>query len=102
MFKKRRKVWYQKYNRISYANSELKNMLLKSVINNKNIKSNIRLFAFSKKILNDRKYNYKNYRQTCNISGKSRGVWSFCNLNRHKLNELNRTGHLIGVRSMSW
>lgn len=102
MIKKKRQVWSQKYKRINYSNCELKLMLLKSVVSNKNIKCNYRLFAYSKLILNDKKYNYKNYKQTCTISGKSRGVWSFCNFNRHKLNELNRTGQLIGVKSMSW
>lgn len=102
MLKKKKSVWFQKYNRINYSNCELRVMLLKSVIKNKNIKCNLRLFAYSKVILNEKKYNYKGYKQTCVISGKSRGVWSFCNLNRHKFNELNRTGQLIGVKSMSW
>lgn len=77
-------------------------MLLKSVIRNRNIKFNLRSFAYSKLIRNENRYNYKGYKQTCLITGKSRGVWSFCNLSRHKFNDMNRSSHLVGLKSMSW
>lgn len=77
-------------------------MLLKSVKLNKNINNNYRAYAYSKIILINRKYSYSRYTQTCSISGKSKGVWSFCNFNRHKLNQLNREGSLISVKPASW
>lgn len=77
-------------------------MLLKSVKSNKNIENKYRAYAYSKIITNNRRYKYTRYTQTCLISGKSRGVWSFSNLGRHKLNELNRTGALLSVKPASW
>jgi len=76
-------------------------MLLKGVMCNNNIKTKYRAFAYSKIILINRKYPYKAYTQTCSISGKSKAVWSFCNFNRHKLNELNRQGSILSLKPAS-
>lgn len=102
MVNKIKMVWNQRNKRINYTRCELKLMLLKSVKSNKNINNNIRAYAYSRIILNPRKHKYTKYTQTCSISGKSKGVWSFCNLNRHKLNELNRSGSLVNVKPTSW
>lgn len=102
MIRRKTRLWNFKNKRINYAKGELKLMLLKGVMSNKNIDTKLRAYAYSKVILINRKYNYKNYTQTCSISGKSKAVWSFCNLNRHKLNELNRQGSLLSVKPVSW
>ena len=77
-------------------------MLLKSVKLNKNIENKFRTYAYSKIIVTPRRYKFTKYTQSCNISGKSKGVWSFCNLNRHKMNELTRSGDLVNVKPISW
>ena len=102
MVKKLKRVWIHRNRRIEFARCELKLMLLKSVKLNKNIKNKNRTYAYSKVILTPRRYKFTRYTQTCTISGKSKGVWSFCNLNRHKLNELNRNGSLLNVKPTSW
>lgn len=102
MVNKIKKVWKQYYNRIEFNRCELKLMVLKGVKSNKNIKNKYRALSYSKLILNQRKYKYKNYTQSCLISGKSRGVWSFSNLSRHKINEMNRDGSLINIKPASW
>jgi ribosomal protein S14 len=102
MVKKIKNTWKQHYNRIEFTKSELRILLIKGVKTNKNIKTKYRALAYSKVILNQRKYKYKNYTQTCLISGKSRGVWSFSNLSRHKLTELSREGSLLNLKPVSW
>lgn len=102
MVKKIKKTWKQQYNRIEFSKCEVKLMILKGVKDNKNIKNKYRALSYSKIILNQRKYKYKNYTQSCLITGKSRGVWSFANLSRHKINEMSREGSLVNIRPASW
>lgn len=102
MVKKIKNVWDKQFRRVEYGKCEVKLMILKGVKSNKNIKNKYRALSYSKLILNTRKYKYYNYTQVCLITGKSRGVWSFSNLGRHKLNELNREGSLLNIKPMSW
>lgn len=102
MVKKIKKVWNQRNSRIEYGRCELKLMLLKGVNLNKNIKNKYRALSYAKIIYNERKYKYIKYKQSCLITGKTRGVWRFANLGRHKLNEMNREGSLLSVKPVSW
>lgn len=79
---------------------EIKRALIKSVVYNKNIDNHKRGYAYIKKTLlvRDR---YKNQVQRCTISGKARGVWRFCGLGRHKLNEINRVGGIVNIATSS-
>jgi len=77
-------------------------MLLKSVKLNRNINNYYRAYAYAYIIRNKRKFKYLNYTQTCILSGRSKSVWSYYNIGRHKINELNRSGSLVNIKPASW
>lgn len=75
-------------------------MILCSIKNNKNIDNSQRSYALFK-TMQLKKYKCKSHVESCLLSGKSRGVWKFCYLGRHKINELNKTGALVNIRASS-
>lgn len=98
---KGKKLWRQFLRRNNFNKIELKNIIVNGVINNKNIINNKRVFAFFKKI-NLKKNKFTNHVESCIITGKSRGVWKFCHMGRHKINELNKVGNIPNIKASSW
>ncbi len=95
------KLWRQYIRRLNYKKVELKKIILEGIINNNNIVNNKRVYASFKKVsLNKNKF--FNHVESCIISGKSRGNWKFCDLGRHKINELNKVGDLPNLKASSW
>ncbi len=96
-----KKLWRQLLLRRRTKQIEIKKALIKSVVYNKNIDNHKRGYAYIKKtlLIRDR---YKNQVQRCTISGKARGVWRFCGLGRHKLNEINKVGGIVNIATSSW
>lgn len=98
---KHTKLWRQLNKRNNSQNIEIKKIILKSVKNNKNMVNNKRAYAFYK-LIQLKKFKIRGHVEACLITGKSRGVWKFCHLGRHKINELNKTGSLLNIRASSW
>jgi ribosomal protein S14 len=98
---KHTKLWRQANKRSNLRNIEIKKIILESVKNNKNIINTKRAYAFYK-LIKMKKFKFKGHTDSCIISGKSRGVWKFCHLGRHKINELNKTGNILNIKSSSW
>jgi hypothetical protein len=95
------KLWRQYIRRLNYKKVELKKIILEGIINNNNIVNNKRVYASFKKV-NLNKNKFFNHVESCIISGKSRGNWKFCDLGRHKINELNKVGDLPNLKASSW
>lgn len=97
---RQKKLWKYAAKRNNLFNLEIKRIILKSVKKNKNIENNKRVYAYYKLIKIKNKY--IKHTEACLISGKSRGVWKFCNLGRHSINELNKTAGIMNISSSSW
>jgi len=72
--------------RKKYIKNEIKKIILKSIIQNKNIKPLVRVYAFWK--ISQFKQNYFLTRQNNNIclyTGKIKSTWKFMQLSRHFL-----------------
>lgn len=77
---------------------EYKNIILKSIIHNKNINKKTRIFA----ILNLKKVTLKKNKKICLISGRHRGVYNQLNLSRHNVNYFSKLGILQNFKINSW
>lgn len=98
---KHTKLWRQSNKRLNYKKIEIKKMILESIKNNKNIVNNKRAYAFYK-LIRLKKHKTRGHIDSCLISSKSRGVYKFCHLGRHKINELNKTGKMLNIKVSSW
>lgn len=77
---------------------EYKNIILKSIIHNKNINYKIRLFS----ALNIKKNTIKKNKKICLISGRHRGVNTNLNISRHNINYFSKLGILQNFKINSW
>lgn len=77
---------------------EYKNIILKSIIQNKNINYKIRLFSF----LSIKKGTIKKNKKICLISGRHRGVNTNLNISRHNVNYFAKLGILQNFQLNSW
>lgn len=91
-----------KKQRIKFAKFELKSKIIKSFIQNKNIKSSIRWYFSvhtSKKIKKTSKVRIKN---RCVISGRSRSFYRFARLSRLFIRDNQFIGSFVGLRKSFW
>lgn len=89
-------------NRAYFIKKELKMIILKSIIQNKNVKPIIRGYALYKKALINRKSSISNQNNVCLLRGRIRGVWKFSQLSRHAMIKLAVYGGLQNTKIKSW
>lgn len=87
----------------NFTKKELKIIILKSIINNKNINPNIRVLCNYKLS----KFNSKNWisRQNNNIclkTGRIKGVYKMFNFSRHFIKKLAINNNLQNIKISSW
>lgn len=95
--KNKQKILKNKLNTNILLKYELKNLILKSVIQNQNLSNKYRLynlFLIKKKI--------KKNKKICLISGHNRSVNNNLNLSRHNTNYLSKLGLLQNFKIKSW
>lgn len=88
--------------RLYYIKFELKRLILKSIIQNKNTKPIIRGFALYKKTYLYKKGSIAKQNSICILRGRSRGVWKFSQLSRHAMIKLGVYGGLQNTKIKSW
>jgi len=88
--------------RLYYIKTELKNIILKSIIQNKNSKPIIRNYASYKKTLLSHKTSITSQNNVCLLRGRIRGVWKFSQLSRHAMIKLAIYGGLHNTKIKSW
>jgi len=89
-------------NRLNFLKTELKQTILKSIIQNKNTQPIIRGYALYKKTLLHRKNSISNQNNVCLLRGRVRGVWKFSQLSRHAMVKLAVYGGLQNTKIKSW
>ena len=86
-----------------YLKNEIKKIILKSIIQNMNVKPNIRAAAF-KKNCKFKKISYisKQNNNICLKTGRFKGVLKLTNMSRHIMKKLGTTGSLQNIKIKSW
>ena len=95
--KNKQKILKNKLNTNILLKYELKNLILKSVIQNQNLNNKYRLFnlfLIKKKI--------KKNKKICLISGHNRSINNQLNISRHNINYLSKLGLLQNFKIKSW
>lgn len=82
--------------RIKFLKNEINYNLLKSIINNQQIKPKYRAFANYK--LQRTFLFFTQQKNYCLLTARSRGVWKFCNMSRHQINKFAKLGYLINIK----
>ena len=85
-----------------FLKNEIKKIILKSIIQNKNIKPLIRSNAFYK--LSQLKYNYLISKQNnvCLYSGKIKSIFKKYNMSRHFIKKFGVLNTLQNVKIINW
>lgn len=89
-------------NRTYFIKNELKKIILKSIIQNKNVKPIIRSYALYKKSIFTRRSSISNQNNVCLLRGRIKGVWKFSQLSRHAMIKLATYGGLQNTKIKSW
>jgi len=89
-------------NRKYFIKNELKKIILKSILQNKNAKPITRSYAYFKLIHFSKKSSISNQINVCLLRGRTKGVWKFAQLCRHVINKLAITGSLQNIKIKSW
>lgn len=89
--------------RKNYLKNEIKKIILKSIIQNLNIKPNIRALAI-KKLTDFRKISYisKQNNNICLLTGRNKGVLKLTQFSRHNMKKLSLKGSLQNIKIKSW
>lgn len=92
-----------KVKRKKYLNNEIKKIVLKSIIQNLNIKPNIRSLAW-KKLLKFKLISSisKQNNNLCLRSGRYKGVLRLTNASRHEMKKMGAIGSLQNIKIKSW
>jgi ribosomal protein S14 len=81
---------------------ELKHLIIKSIIKNKKIKSNVRWY-YEVLFLNKRKsLSVVKLKKNCLFTGRSRGFYNFARISRLVLRDNNFISKLPGLQKSSW
>lgn len=85
-----------------FLKKELKLKILKSIIQNKNVKPVLRLFIQFKylKFLKHKKIN--TLKKICLNTGKKNSIFNFCNLSRQSITKFNKFIKLTNIKLKSW
>nr|YP_009512652.1 ribosomal protein S14 [Uronema marinum]AXJ93344.1 ribosomal protein S14 [Uronema marinum] len=95
--KNKQKILKNKLNTNILLKYELKNLILKSVIQNQNLNNKYRLFNL---FLIKKKF--KKNKKICLISGHNRSINNQLNMSRHNINYLSKLGLLQNFKIKSW
>lgn len=89
--------------RKNFVKQEIKKMILKSIIQNKNLKPIIRSLAVYKlSRINLKSSISKQNNNICLLSGRIGGVYKNTNLSRHSMKKLSINGNLQNIKITSW
>lgn len=100
IIKRKKNIIKTKYKYIYIYKNKLKNIILKGIFYNRNVKTIYRAYAYM--ILNNNKIINKKYHKICKFTGYRRSVNKVLGLGRHELNRKAILGQLQNVSINSW
>jgi ribosomal protein S14 len=100
--KKNINISTEKLKRLYYIKLEIRKLILKSLVLNKNIKNNYRLYANLQIRLKPKRASISKQHKVCLINGNQRGIFNNFNLSRHALKTMGLQNRLQNVKTQSW
>ena len=100
LIRRRLGVLKSKYKIIYIYRNRLKNIILKSVFYNRNLKVLLRSYAYL--LLNNNKILNKKYHKICKFNGFRKNVNKLFGIGRHELNRKAILGQLQNISVNSW
>lgn len=100
MYKRRKNILKCKYKKIYILKNKIKNIILKSIFYNRNIKTIYRSYSYL--ILNNEKILNKKYHKICRFSGYRKNVNKILSIGRHETNRKGILGQLQNISVNSW
>nr|NP_049580.1 ribosomal protein S14 [Tetrahymena pyriformis]AAD41925.1 ribosomal protein S14 [Tetrahymena pyriformis] len=100
LFKRRKDILKCKYKKVYIFKNKIKNIILKSIFFNRNIKTITRSYSYM--LLNNNKILNKKYHKICKFSGYRKNVNKFLGIGRHELNRKATLGQLQNISINSW
>jgi len=92
-----------KIKRKNFLKNEIKKIILKSIIQNLNIKPIKRALALKKlSYINSKAYLSRQNNNICLKTGRNKGVLRLTNLSRHIMKQLSFSGNLQNIKIKSW
>jgi len=100
LFRRTKNILKTKYKCIYICKNKIKNIILKSIFFNRNIKIINRAYAYL--LLNNNKILNNKYHKICKFSGYRKNVNKIIGIGRHELNRKAILGQLQNVSVNSW
>jgi len=100
LFRRTKNILKTKYKCIYTCKNKIKNIILKSIFFNRNIKIINRAYAYL--LLNNNKIINNKYHKICKFSGYRKNVNKIIGIGRHELNRKAILGQLQNVSVNSW
>lgn len=100
LFKRRKNILKCKYKKIYIYKNKIKNLILKSIFYNRNIKTIVRAYSYI--VLNNEKILNKRFHKMCKFNGYRKNVNKLLSMGRHEINKKGILGQLQNISVNSW
>lgn len=100
MIRKKKNILKCKYKKIYIYKNKIKNIILKSIFYNRNIKTIYRAYIYI--LINNEKILNKKYQKICKFSGYRKNVNKILGIGRHEINKKGILGQLQNISINSW
>lgn len=103
MIKKNYNILHDFYKKKIFLKNEIKKIILKNIIFNKNINPELRMFAKIKiQKINKNNYISKQNNNICIKTGKIKSVYNMTNFSRHYMKKLAISNNLQNIKISNW
>ena len=99
---KNAKIYRNKVYKIYFLKNEIKKILLKSIIHNREVVPILRMYCIYKLNKLTMKANISRQKSFCQILSKHRGVYKAFDLKRHAIKKLNVFGRIPNLKKSNW
>ena len=96
------RIYIHKIRKIYFLKNEIKNILLKSIIQDKSIKPKVRSYCLYKLLKLKKKSRISFQKNVCLVLSKHRGEYSKFGFKRHTLKKLNNTSEIANLKNLGW
>lgn len=96
------RIYLNKIKKIYFLKTEIKNILLKSIIQDKSVEPKIRSYCIFKLLKNKKKSRISFQKSVCLILSKHRSVYSKLGFKRHAIKKLNINSEITNLTNLGW
>lgn len=95
-------IYKNNIKKIYFLKNEIKNILLKSLFQDKNVNNTVKAFICKKLTFKKKKQSISFQKSVCLILNKHRSVYKYFNLKRHAIKKLNTLGKIPNLKASGW